>query len=256
MFSHEKKEFWNARAQDGELSGTNDLNIRKIEVAELEKYFRDNLAVLEVGCGNGETAEYFASKFKISIHAIDFAEKMVSAAKKRIENRKDLLGKVDFQVADIRVLDMSTKFDLIYSQRSLINLDTWSEQWLAIIKILGWLKPGGRFVMCENSLDGLNQINAYRKALSLPDILPPWHNRYLIESEVASLKVSSVELEKIVSFSSTYYFLSRVVNAALAAHNGKSPTYDSPINQLALNLPSINNAGQTKLWVWRKALLS
>ena len=80
MSSHKKKEFWNARAQDGEFAGTNDLNIKKIEVQALEKYFQDNLDVLEVGCGNGETAEYFASKFKITIYATDFAEKMVSAA--------------------------------------------------------------------------------------------------------------------------------------------------------------------------------
>ena len=254
MSNQEKKDFWNGRAQNNELAGTNDLNIKKIELLELEKYFHDDLTVFEVGCGNGESAEHFASKYKISIDATDFAEKMIAAATERIALRKDHLGEIKFQVADIRNFNTDKRYDLIYSQRSLINLDSWDEQRHAILKILGWLKPGGRFVMCENSLDGLGQINLYRKALGLEDILPPWHNRYFIEAEVATVSLSGVNLEALVSFSSTYYFLSRVVNAALAAQKGESPVYDSPINQLAFGLPPINNAGQTKLWVWRRAL--
>jgi ubiquinone/menaquinone biosynthesis C-methylase UbiE len=254
MSDQEKKKFWNDRAENGELAGTNDLNLKKIEISELEKYFSDDLTVLEVGCGNGESAEYFASKFKISIDAIDFAEKMVTVAIERLKLRKDLLGKVSFQVADIREFNTDLKYDLIYCQRSLINLDSWPEQQHAIEKILGWLTPGGRFVMCENSLDGLNQINSYRNALDMEDILPPWHNQYLEEAEVAKVNIAGVKLEEIVSFSSTYYFLSRVVNAALAAQMGESPAYDSPINLLAMNLPPINNAGQTKLWVWKMDL--
>lgn len=254
MSNNEKKEFWNGRAQNGEFAGTNDLNIKRIELFELEKYFNDDLTVLEVGCGNGESAEYFASKFKISIDATDFAERMVAAASERVELRNNLLGEVRFEVADIRNYETHVKYDLIYSQRALINLDSWAEQQLAIIKILSWLKPGGRFVMCENSLDGLSQINYYRKALGLEDIPPPWHNQYFIEAEIAALRVTGVVLEEVVPISSTYYFLSRVVNAALAAQKGETPAYDSPINLLALGLPPINNAGQTKLWVWRMGL--
>ena len=251
MSNQEKKEFWNSRAQQGEFAGTNDLNIKKIELTEIEKYFCDNLNILEIGCGNGESAEYFASKFKVNIDATDFAEKMVTAATERVNLRESLLGKVNFQVADIRNFDTDKKYDLIYSQRSLINLDSWQEQQLAIVKILDWLKPGGSFVMCENSLDGLNQINFYRKALGLEDILPPWHNQYFREAEVETIQVQGVSLQ-LISFSSTYYFLSRVVNAALASQKGETPAYDSPINHLAFKLPSINSAGQTKLWVWRK----
>ena len=100
-------EFWNSRARNGKFSGTNDLNIKKIEIAELEKYFSDGLTVLEVGCGNGDSAEYFASKFKVCIDAIDFAEEMVTAATERILERVDLLGKIDFKVANI--VDFDTK---------------------------------------------------------------------------------------------------------------------------------------------------
>ncbi len=207
---------------------------------------------MEIGCGNGESAEHLASKFEINIDATDFADEMIAAAAKRVGHRSNLLGTVDFQVADIKNHETEKRYDLIFSQRSLINLDSWEEQRKAILKILGWLNPGGRFVMCENSIDGLDQINDYRRVFGLADILPPWHNRYFIEDEVSSIDVSGVSFENLVSFSSTYYFLSRVVNAALSAQKGENPAYDSPINQLALDLPAINSAGQTKLWVWKR----
>lgn len=51
---------------------------------------------------------------------------------------------------------------------------------------------------------------------------------------------------------STYYLLSRLINAKLAAQEGREPAYDSPINQMTLRLPVIGNFGQHRLWVIRK----
>ena len=53
-------------------------------------------------------------------------------------------------------------------------------------------------------------------------------------------------------YSSTYYFLSRVVNAAVAAEAGEDPDYDSFINRLALKLPPMGDMGQGKIWLWRR----
>ena len=55
-----------------------------------------------------------------------------------------------------------------------------------------------------------------------------------------------------VYHSSTYYFLSRVVNAWLAAKEGKEPDYNSPVNELALHLPAIGDMGQGRTWVWKR----
>ena len=61
-----------------------------------------------------------------------------------------------------------------------------------------------------------------------------------------------MKLDGCVYYSSTYYFLSRVVNAWEAAQSGKDPDYDAPVNQLALKLPPIGDFGQGRLWLWRK----
>jgi hypothetical protein len=107
--------------------------------------------------------------------------------------------------------------------------------------------------MCENSKDGLDAINLFRKKTGLEEISSPWHNRYFIESELNDFsKENYMKLIEMNSFTSTYYFLSRVINAWQAKNNSEEPSYDAPINQLSLELPSIGNFGQTKLWIWSK----
>jgi hypothetical protein len=107
--------------------------------------------------------------------------------------------------------------------------------------------------MCENSQDGLDQINSLRQRVGLSGITPPWHNRYLRDAELEQASFPGTKLEGVNTYSSTYYFLSRIVNAWLAAQGGREPDYDDPINQLALRLPSIGSLGQGRIWLWRKA---
>jgi hypothetical protein len=144
------------------------------------------------------------------------------------------------------------KFDMIYTERTLINLPDWSTQSKAIADISKLLVESGRYVMCESSQDGLDSINSLRQKLGLNLITPPWHNRYLKDAEVAKLAIPGIKLEEVRDFSSTYYFLSRVVNVWMAAREGKEPEYDAPVNQLALELPAFGNIGQTRIWAWRK----
>ena len=66
------------------------------------------------------------------------------------------------------------------------------------------------------------------------------------------MELPGIQLEEVKYYSSTYYFLSRIVNAALAAQEGKQPDYESPVNLLALNLPPIGDLGQGRLWLWRR----
>ena len=106
--------------------------------------------------------------------------------------------------------------------------------------------------MCENSQDGLSALNHLRTCVALPEITPPWHNRYLRDAEIAEIQITGVELEKVVRYSATYYFLSRIVNASLAKSEGREPDYNAPVNRLALSLPSFGDCDQSRLWLWRK----
>jgi len=164
-----------------------------------------------------------------------------------------LKGNVKFQVGDVASLTtLNQKFDLIYTERMLINLPDWPAQKGAIIGLTKLLKPNGKYVMCENSQDGLDAINDMRVKAGLEKVIPPWHNRYIKDTEVNTLNIPGIKLEEIHHYSSTYYFLSRVVNAWLARQEGKEPSYEASVNQLALLLPPFGEIGQGRIWIWQK----
>lgn len=254
------KEYWDSRAKLGPKAGTQDLIVRQLEVRAIEKYVEDGMNILDAGCGNGETAIYLAKKYDVSILGIDFSEKMIKAA--RVASITEAKGHVFFHVGDITKpsieyhLACSECFDLVYTQRAIINLPDWETQRKTIELLGSYLKPNGLYLMCECSKSGLAQINFLREQADLAPIVPPWHNRYLDDEEIESLCYSqnSLRLSMRHDFSGTYYFLSRVVNAWLARREGKEPDYNAPVNQLGLVLPPIlDGCGQVRSWVWQKA---
>lgn len=251
--------FWNDRAHLKDRAGTNDLIAKQLEIEAIAKYVRDGMNILEVGCGNGITAIELARRYDVDITAIDYAEEMIAEAQElHLDTTTNLKGGLSFETGDVRELlayDIDAQFDLIYTERVLINLPDWPAQRDAIYNICSLLKPGGAYIMCENSQDGVDQLNKLRALHSLPMITPPWHNRYLRDEELKNINPMEMAgmLEKIDYYSSTYYFLSRIVNAIIAAQEGKEPDYNSPINRLALTLPPIGKLGQGRIWVWRKA---
>lgn len=250
--SKDIRTLWNVRAKLGEEAGTRDVIAKQLEVEAICRYIADGMRVLDVGCGNGITAIELARRYRVDVTGIDFSEEMIAAAT-AMSTTEHLRGSVRFHVSDVRALPKELgKFDLAYTERALINLPDWPTQKQAIFDITNMLVEGGLYVMCENSWDGLGKINSLREMVGLHKIEPPWHNRYLRDNEIEEVKSSEVVLEAIVFYSSTYYLLSRVINAWVAAREGKEPDYDSAINRLALRLPPIGDLGQGRIWLWRK----
>ena len=244
--------FWNSRAGLGQWAGTRDVIAKQLEIEAISKNVSDGMRILEVGCGNGITAIELASRFCVDILGIDFAADMIDAARTLLHGHT-LKGSVRFEVGDVRELRVeSGGFDMIYTERVLINLPNWPAQQEALRQMTGLLAPGGLYVMCENSQDGLDALNTLRVRVDLPAIVPPWHNVYFRNALLEQLRLQDVVLENVDDYSSTYYWLSRVINASMAASEKKEPDYESPINQLALRLPSIGNFGQGRIWLWRK----
>jgi len=246
------RSFWNSRARLGKYAGTRDFLAKQLEMDAIISFVQDHMKILDLGCGNGLTAMEIARHFAVDILGIDFAEEMVESAR-TLAAEEELKGTVAFQKGDLTDLSqLSGKWHLIYTERTIINLSHWPTQRKAISDVCDLLVDGGLYVMCENSQDGLDMINALRERVGLPTITPPWHNRYLRDEELQQLQIPGVRLEKVIDYSSTYYFLSRVVNAWVAKRQGKEPDYEAEVNQLALELPSIGDMGQGKIWLWRK----
>lgn len=245
-------EFWNRQAGLGLWAGTRDVIAKKIEIEALACYVKEGMKILDLGCGNGITAIELAKRYPVNIAGIDYAEEMIAQARE-LADMVDLQGSVSFEVRDVtKMADTSDRYDLIYTERMIINLADWSAQAKAIQDITFLLNPGGRYLMCENSQDGLDRLNGMRKCLDLPAIEPPWHNRYLRDDEIALLRIPGVELEAVNDYSSTYYFISRVLNAAIAKQENREPEYECQLNALAMKLPPFGNVGQGRMWIWMK----
>ena len=244
--------FWNSRAGLGKWAGTQDPIAKELELKAIAEFVSPGMKVLDAGCGNGVAAIELARRFPVEILAIDYAADMIDAASQTAAT-VPLVGTLEFRQGDVMNLQgLPRDFDLIYTERVIINLPDWEAQKSAITGLTGLLRVGGVYAMLENSQDGLDKINALRQQVGLQPVVPPWHNRYLKDSELQALGIRGVSLERVIFHSSTYYFLSRVVNAWLAAREGKEPDYGSPVNELALQLPAIGDMGQGRVWVWKR----
>ena len=249
----EVKEFWDDRASLKEMAGTNDFILKEIEMRAIYDSIANGNDVLEIGCGSGGTAIHIAKNKKVSILAVDYSEKMIKAAKKERNLAGDLLGSVEFEVHDVSTIEkIMQNFDIVFTERVLINLGSWDEQKNAIEKIIDKVRPGGYYIMCENSIEGLQRINAYRVSCGLEEITPPWHNCYFSERDLEFINLKDAKLVRVDHISSSYYFLSRVVNAWLAKESREDPRYDAKVNELGLLLPQLGELGQTKIWIFQK----
>lgn len=243
--------YWNERAKLGATSGTLDLVASELEARAIREYVRDGMRILEAGCGTGTMAIDLAREFDVKVTAFDLSPSMIERAKRDLGHPAlgPLKGDVSFHVHDVRKPFPGT-YDLVITKRCLINLASWEEQ-RHVIELL--LHAASRYVMVENSLQGLAATNALRSAIGLPAIEPPWHNQYLDENLFVELSHhrhgGPVSITGPRYITSTYALLSRVVNAWEAAQRGELPRYDAPVNNLALRLPEIGYLGQTRLWV-------
>ena len=260
MKNNEILEFWNSRAHLGSLAGTNDLGLKQLEMQTIATYISDGQRVLDLGCGSGTAAFYLAENKSLEIMGMDFSPEMV----KHANNERDMKGfsksHLNFAVQDVRKLDelisvQANFYDVVLTERVLINLETWDEQKKAIRDIISLLRPGGIYLMCENLHEGLDNLNLMRGNVGLEPIASPWHNRYLQKAEVE--EIDFAELIEFRDFTSVYYLFSRVINAWLAKEQNEDPKYDAPINRLALELSQFRqfdslDVGQTRLWIFRR----
>ncbi len=252
MVNEKNRKFWDERAGLGDIAGTNDYLLKNLELDLLRKRIPENANVLDLGCGNGQTLITLAEENNCTGVGIDFSKNMIASA---LENSRNSSLQECLVFIEGTIEDIPTElglFDCIITERSLINLDSESSQYEVFLNIMKHVKNNGHYFMIESSLDGLERINEMRVSLGLEPIELPWHNVFLREATVADWADDKYILEEVYPFSSTYYFLSRVVYAKVAQNNNEELRYDSDINLVACKLPPIGNLGPARLWQWCK----
>lgn len=226
-----------------------DRNLRELEIDFILGNMRDGTRVLDLGCGNGYTDVRIAKAYDAEVTGLDISANMVKGAKELTERFAPLRGRVDFRVQDCRSLPFeSAEFDIVVTERFLLNLPDQRAQSQAIREIHRVLRPGGVYVMVEGSLDGLEALNQLRRGVGLLAI----QNRG--EDNVSAIKFreSDLEAELAPMFKirakkrwGTYFLISRVVHPLLTAP--AEPRFAAPINAVARAVQGADKQGHGPL---------
>ena len=248
-------EYWNSRAVNvnKKLSGSNDELLHKFETKFMNDLIKNkNKSIFDLGCGNGSFLKDLnkSKKFK-RIVGLDISHNMISESKKKnLKNSKFFVSDIE-QISDFENLG---KFDYVTSKRCLINLLSSKKQFLVINKIANFLKKGGSYFACESSSVALKNINLFRKKAGLKKIKSPWHNLYINDHLLIKKNFKNLKLIKIHNFTSTYYFVSRVVNALVCEKKKVKPKNSDLISMLAWNLDQSlkPDFSQTKIYEFKK----
>lgn len=193
-----------------------DKNLHKIETDLASKYLMPTDTIADIGCGDGEATVEYAKKVKTCL-GIERSSFLLNLAKKAAA--KAGLKNATYLKGDILKLDFKEKFDVIITQRLLINLISWKEQQQGLINIYNALKPGGRYIMIENTSDSFNALNEMRAEVDLSPIPQHWHNRFFDYDKLEKFLEGKFQIVKVWDLG-LYYFLTRVYTQMFASFKG------------------------------------
>ena len=237
-------DYWNLRAGKKILKCTNDINLESNEIKIFLSIIKKKKNVLDIGCGEGELLRNLKKKNKCNCYGIDFSQKLIKIAKQKSKN-------INYYCMDMNKIKdefkAKIKFDYIITKRSIQNLTSWTEQKKFINQLKFFSGPKTKILLMESSNDGLININQMRKKLKLKKIIRPWHNLYLEDKKLKKTKFKGIKFVKIEELFSTYYFTSRVLNAAI----NPKPSYNDLLNLKGWKLPQNIIKGFSQLRLYR-----
>ncbi|MDH5581916.1 MAG: class I SAM-dependent methyltransferase [Bdellovibrionales bacterium] len=176
--------------------------------------------VLDIGCGNGYLLEKISELFPhIELYGLEFTPELYELSKERkIRNCHIIQGDIREPIMDL------PKVDIIISERVLINILTWKEQYQAFKNISNQLNSGGHFIMIESFQPPLVRLNHARKEFGEAPLPVSYQNRYfnnLLYGYMTKLGFIEKEgfLEK--NYLSTHFYLTRVLHPAIRARKGR-----------------------------------
>ena len=235
--------YWNLRAGKKILKCTNDINLETNEIGIFLSIIKNKKNVLDIGCGDGELLRNLEKKNKCNCYGIDFSQNLIKIARRKSKN-------INYYCIDMNKIKdefkVKIKFDYIITKRSIQNLTSWKDQKKFIDQLKFFSGPKTKILLMESSNNGLRKINEMRNKLKLKKIIKPWHNLYLEDSKINKTNFNGLKLVNIKELFSTYYFTSRVLNAAI----NPKPSYNDLLNLTGWKLPqnAIEGFSQLRLY--------
>jgi ubiquinone/menaquinone biosynthesis C-methylase UbiE len=255
------KKYWDERAEvyiADPRATTGEYWLREIEIREIIRRLqkiKKKKNILDVGCGDGYSTIKILQAFPGSyILGLDYSESMIRNAELFLKKEKISSKNIEFLVWDaLKLRLLNKKFDVIISDRCLINLPTCTLQKKAIQEIQRSLIKGGYYIMLENFLEGHRNMNNLRRRLGLNDIPIRWHNLFFNEKFLQGVILRYFNLIERTNIASLFYLITKVVYSKLCYLENKEPDYNHILYKVAVDLDEISgNYGPLNLLLLKK----
>jgi len=221
-------------------------SIKRLEVDALRRAIGRALlpcspgSILEIGCGNGQNIVALCKIFDSNMFGftgVDYVPEMIAAAK---QNAADIgVPSLRFLVGDVLDLDsvagLERVYDVVFTDRLLINLDTTEAQKRAIDNLAARVRRPGSLILIENSRQTKDAQNDLREAMRLPRRPDAPFNLFFNDDEIIPHLQNRFGTVEIEDFGSLHDILLYVL---LPATLGDAGHYDHPIMRAVADLCS------------------
>jgi len=226
-------------------------SIKRLEIDALRRAIeRSSLPhdahVLEAGCGNGQNIAALSALFEgYSWTGVDYVPEMISAA-------KETCPRATFHVADVLDLPNIGPYNVVFTDRMLINLGSVAMQKRAIDNLASLTQ--GSLILIENSRQTKDAQNDLREVIGLPRRRDADFNLFLNDEVIIPHLKSLFSTVEVEDFGSLHDILLYVL---LQATLGDAGHYDHPIMQAVADLCTkvsvpAGHFGQNRLYHCRR----
>jgi SAM-dependent methyltransferase len=247
---HNQKEvldYWNEPA----VESMYDKHLLTAEIELLRKHIPEGTKILDAGCGEAEGTIVYSAIPGTLVHAVDFSETRLQKAREKLAGRENVICK---QVDFLGEYQLDRDYDVIVSQRFLINLMEWRLQQKVLLDLTSMLKPGGRLLMLEGSRRGVDSLNEFRAAFVLEPIPVKWHNLFFDAQALVDFMHEHGHQLVTEDGLGTYFLLTRGIRPVF----DQTLNWDSDFNRraAAMSTDALLQLGtrfsRLKLWVFQK----
>ncbi len=120
--------------------------LRLITAKELDRVYHSKDMVLEIGCGEGDSARYVLENSKASLDLLDISKEMIGLSKK---NLKKFSRRIKYVHEDaLTYLKRAQPYNIIFSEWTIHNFK-WKEKLSLLEAIYANLAQGGTFILMD-----------------------------------------------------------------------------------------------------------
>ena len=228
-----------------------DKHLLNAEIELIKERIPRGAKILDAGCGEGEGTLAYSLIPDVLVHGADFSETRLAKSAERLNGRDNVtLRKVDF----LERHSLDEDYDIVVSQRFLINLPEWKLQQQVLLDLARLLKPSGKMLLLEGSKRGVETLNEWRVACGMKSIEVKWHNLFFDDDALVSFMrehgYNLVEQDGL----GTYFLLTRGIRPLL----DQQLNWDCEFNRLAAAkrledmLDVRTKFSRLKLWVFQR----